>query len=188
MDKLPYWKRAVTCYLLLGLVLGGCKNIFPTPPPTPAFTPIPEGELILFETIERAKGNGSFTEQSPLMMIIQNVGDAEKIKGWISNEAFLKVMQTEFKNQLVIAVFEGWKPVYDFEVEVEQVVLSDRKVEVFTRFIEPAPDMIERHQIISSPYYVVRLSKESLHGDKTFILKVNGQELQESMVTISSNP
>ena len=173
MSRPPGSKFTALCILCISLLLSGCGRILPTPAPTPSLTP--GGPLIPFETIERDKGNGSYESEEPRLVVIRSAAEAGAIQGWVSPEALTAVEQTDYQRQLVVAVFQGWKPVYDYEVQVEQVALRDRTVVVEASFL--GPPTAAQHPAESSPYQVIRISKDNLDDGTAFILKANGQEI-----------
>ncbi len=135
-----------------------------------------------FETIEKEVGTKlgveRYEEEEPKLVIVATSNEIPSLSPNISPEARPELSNTNFDAYFVVAVFQGWKAVYDYEVRIERIAYLDETVKVFAEFIEPTEGQM-LHPAESSPYHVVRVEKPQELASKEirFILVANGQEV-----------
>lgn len=135
-----------------------------------------------FETIEKEVGTKlgveRYEEKEPKLVIVATFDEISSLSPNISPDARPELNNTDFDAYFVIAVFQGWKAVYDYEVRIERIAYLDETVKVFADFVEPTEGQM-LHLAASSPYHVVRVEKpQNLAGKEVqFILVANGQEI-----------
>jgi hypothetical protein len=139
-----------------------------------------------FETIEKEVGTKlgveRYEEKEPKLVIVSTFDDIPSLSPNISPEAQPELNNTDFGEYFLIAVFQGWKAVYDYEVSIERIAYLGETVKVFAEFVEPTEGQM-LHPAVSSPYHVVRVEKpQELAGKEVrFILIANGQEVTSEM-------
>ena len=119
-----------------------------------------------------------YEEKEPKLIIVTALDEVPSLNPNLSPDARPKLSDTDFDSYFVIAVFQGWKAVLDYEVRIERITYLDETVKVFARFVEPAEGQM-LHLAASSPYHVARVEKpQKLAGKEVrFILVANDREV-----------
>jgi len=144
-----------------------------------------EAELS-FETIEKEVGTRlgaqRYEAKEPKLVIIATLDEVSSLSPSLSPEARPELSNIDFSSYFVIAVFQGLKAVYDYEVCIDRITYLDETVKVFTKFVEPTEGQM-LHPAQSSPYHVVRVEKpQNLAGKEVqFMLVANGREVASEM-------
>ncbi len=183
-------QAAFICALAL---LSGCGRASPIPSPTttgePAATPVPtpaiQGTRIPFETIDQAIAGVqiSYQEKRPYMIVLTRADDTGELEGLVSEAAMGKLGDIDFDRELVIAVFQGWKPTWGYAIQVLWVIKTNGEVVVGADLKDP-PEGRGVQQEVTSPYYLIQMSKEDLYGTSKFILNANGEAVFQIEKTI----
>ena len=136
---------------------------------------------LLFETIEEEK-LGVYEAKEPKLVVVATLDEAPLLSPNLFPEARHELSNTDFGAYFVIAVFQGWKPVLDYEVRIERIAYLGETIKVFAEFVEPAEGQM-LHPVESSPHHVVRVEKpQDLAGKEVrFILVASGQEIASEM-------
>lgn len=139
---------------------------------------VPRGVLQGTEVVT-AEG---YEEKEPKLIVVTTLDEVPSLNPNLSPDARPKLSNTDFDAYFVIAVFQGWKAVLDYEVRIERITYLDETVKVFAKFVEPAEGQM-LHPAASSPYHVVRVEKpQELAGKEVrFILVANDQEVASEM-------
>lgn len=119
-----------------------------------------------------------YEEKEPKLVVIATIDEVPSLSPYVFPLARPELDNTDLRAYFVIAVFQGWKPILDYEARIERIVYRDRTVRVFAEFVEPVEGQM-MHPAASSPYHVVRVEKPAqLAGREVrFILVANGQEI-----------
>lgn len=194
MNKQPYWNRVVTYWWLLGLMLSGCNAILPTttattapaPAPTLALTPTVQGVELPFETVERADlpgTGGEYQGITPSLLIITRSEDVSSLGDTISLSAQDELHKLEFDQYFAIAVFQGKKGSNMYGVDIQRVIRDENRITVYTHFTERDPQR-EAGPVVTSPYHIVKVSREGLQGNFDFFLNGDGEVILKVSATL----
>ena len=112
------------------------------------------------------------------MIIIDHPADITLLGDTVSKQALATLQNVDFGQFFVAAIYQGWKPYIDYEITVKNVTHLNDQVIIDASFIGPTPGM-ELHPITSSPYHVIKISREGIQGKVDFILKSDGQTVIE---------
>ena len=192
-EAMAKFLRVIICirpwmFLSLAAVIAyGCGNgaagISPAGTMLPNHRPLPETATpeveLPFETIDRAEWPGArsyYEEEGPGLFILTSPDDIPLIDHYISKKALAEVKNQDFEQVLVIAVFQGEKPTNQYGVEVYRVARRGDTITIYTQFDTPKPD-IEKIDVVTSPYHVIRIQKDSLKGDCRFSIVAVGKEI-----------
>ncbi|MEA3440513.1 MAG: hypothetical protein U9R58_09545 [Chloroflexota bacterium] len=144
-----------------------------------------------FETIEKQKvlsvkeGYESddyemFREEEPKLFIITSSDEISAINTFIPPQTRSALGSTDFNTHFIAAVFQGWKPAYDYHANIERIMQSGKAVKVYARF-EESGNIV--HPMVQSPYHVVRVEKpqEIIGEEVQLILVANGKKIVEEL-------
>jgi hypothetical protein len=170
-----------------GLVaLAGCSEPEPThtDSPTATLVPLPTATRqeieVPFETIERMDSSGTgqlYEEREPKLVILTEAGEYEALGNTVSVEAQMQLLDIDYSDYLVIAVFQGWRPSMPTPqsgVEVHTISLKENTLTIHAHYYEPV-EGYEARDVETSPYHLVKLRRrEDVQGEVEFVLKVDG--------------
>jgi hypothetical protein len=154
--------------------------------PSPTATPV-QGEEIPFETISIGE-DSNYENESPGLMVASQLAEIAPLEKVVFRMPGENLDPSELEDNIAVAVFQGWKPTDKYGVEVQRVTrASAGEVRLYTHFTEPDPNF-EKAPIITSPYHLIRIHREGLQGEVTFILYADGEELLRETHTIAPPP
>jgi hypothetical protein len=109
----------------------------------------------------------------PALIVITKPKDISSIANWIRQESLTLLQNVDYTNNLAIAVFQGWKGILGYAVQIQRISYRDGVVNVYANFIEHEPGTEELHAEIS-PYQIVLVQRfEELNEETTFDLMVD---------------
>jgi hypothetical protein len=115
-----------------------------------------------FTTVEKEVGTRAgaqrYEDKQPNLMIVATADEISSLIPYLAPEFRSVLAGTDFDRYFVIAVFQGLKPTYDYEVQIDRVAYSDKNVRIFSQFLEPTKGQMV-HPVQSSPYHVVKVEK-----------------------------
>jgi hypothetical protein len=155
------------------LLVAGCG-------PTP--TPTPPGESLEWEEIASRDFSSDYKEVIPTMKIAVTLEQVSEFEELLLSPHLESVQNTNFRTDLVVAVFQGKKMTTRYSVKVIDVRLYDDIITVYAEFLTPptpAPgEIVGVGPAVTSPYYVLRVRKTSdLEGNFIFVLVADGKEI-----------
>jgi hypothetical protein len=156
--------RVLPVLSLIGLLMAGCG---------------PQEEPLEWEKIAQYDGGdiAPSPDERPRMTVVATPDQVSELEPYVYSFVLQEISQIDFSEFLVVAVFQGYHGVANYSVEVEKVTLKDRIITVNARFLEPDPNEVTVN-ITSSPYYVLGVQKTpGLHGEFTFVLIADGEEI-----------
>ena len=110
------------------------------------------------------------------MFVVTSPDEIVVIDSYMPPQIRPEINNTDFGAYFIIAVFQGLKRSFNYEVTIERIVQSDNSIKVYVRFEEPG-DLV--NPMMSSPYHVVRVEKPpEIDGKEVqFILVANGKDI-----------
>jgi hypothetical protein len=143
------------------LLLSGCK-----------------AEELSFETIEKQAGSNIYEGPNPRLVVIADPGQAPALDSRISRQAQAALEALDYERYFAIALFQGTKPTTGYSAQIESLTLSDKTITVQADLNDPEDNQMEVvGEAVTSPYHLVKVPKEGLHGALEFVLEVDGEEL-----------
>jgi len=171
MDAL---RRVLVPFLLLVMVISlpGCGR--------------PKGAELPFETVGKGDEFGGvegYGGEHPKLVIVLSPKEIPLIESDVPRLA-QKLKDIDYGQFYVVAVFQGRKPSGAYGVEIQSFRLQDDVVTIYSCFATPKPGQ-ERTLVVTSPYHLVKKSKENLVGKEVeFVLLADGAEVARQRVTI----
>ncbi len=141
-------------------------------------TATPEVEL-QFETIDKAELSWTgkyYEEKEPGLFILARIDDIHFVERYVSEKALSELQNQNFAKVFVIAVFQGEKPTDENSVEIKRVTRRGDKITIYTQFTTPKPHTVAA-DMITSPYHLIKIQKDSMKGDYRFSVVVDGKEI-----------
>lgn len=127
-------------------------------------TPVTNG--LSFQTLMRAAPPGTEPD-APTVYVATNAGDLQSFARFLSPEHKQRVADgVDFSSQAVLAVFAGAKGSSGYEILIERIKVVDGQMQIVVKLTQPAPQDYAL-QVLTSPFHIVRVRKESLKGVDT---------------------
>ncbi len=194
MERRRLVRKVQAVFVCALVLLSGCGRVSPLPLLTatvePAATLVPtpaiQGTRIPFETIDQAIGGEKISEDSeknPYLIILTRADDTGELEGLVSEAAMGRLGDIYFDRQLVIAVFQGWKPTWGYAIQVQWVIKNNGEIVVIADIKNPPKDSIVQQEE-TSPYHLIRISREDLDGISKFTLNANGESIFQIEKTV----
>jgi hypothetical protein len=146
------------------LLLSGCK-----------------AEELPFETIEKGElisADRVYEGINSKLVVLTSASEARLLERGISRQAQADLEALDYERSFAIAVFQGYKGSSGHGVQIESLMLEDITITVKALFNDPEKGQVE---IITdgdySPYHLVKVPKEGLHGALEFVLEVDSEVL-----------
>ncbi|MGH2521057.1 MAG: protease complex subunit PrcB family protein [Anaerolineales bacterium] len=158
----------LTLALLASLALGGCR------------AETQEVELP-FETIERnptSPNTGQQYEGAAQLVVVASPADANALGQTVSLGALAGLRNLDFERQFALAAFQGAQPTDGYGAEIDRVTQFGDVITVYAHFTQRDP-YVYADPAPTSPYHLVKLSREDLKGELTFVLNADGTVISE---------
>lgn len=144
-------------------------------------TPIRASEIkIPFSTVENEPGfpvEKQYESKTPGIIVISNAADIDKVRRYISEEAYTRLAHLDFASNFAVIVFQGLKGSLEYAISVQDITLDGNDVFIYAKLEEPAPDMAAG-AAVTSPYSLVIAGKEGIkQQDIRYHLIANGIEI-----------
>lgn len=153
--------------LLAGLVLSACA---------PA---LPHSGFLPFTTIEKKNdaayiGQQQYNALDPGLIVIGDREAAIESGVWFSEDARRKLDRVDWRTQMALAVFQGWRATGGYGIEVQAVRWDGERVRPDVSLQEPAG---EGYGGVTSPYHLVVVRRPGDLEGLVFELVVGEQVL-----------
>ena len=140
-----------------------------------------------FETIERVDFGGTVQlheGKEPKLVVIVQQKQVNVLGSTVSVKARTKLESLDFDHYFAVAVFQGYKPTLGYGVEVQRIARAREVFIIYAHFSHPEPGQV-RLNIVTSPYHLVKMSKENLVGKEVeFVLLADGAEVARQAVAV----
>ena len=137
-----------------------------------------EQEVVLpFETIEKADTPGTgnnYQGNEPKLEILIDGSEIETVAEYVSPETETILGGVDYDHYFVIAVFQGRKGSTGYGVEIQKIIRGGNRIVIHVYFTEKEPHL-PAAAMETSPYHLVKISRDGLQGDFQFILNVDGK-------------
>lgn len=137
-----------------------------------------EPEISLpFETIEKIDDPGTginYQNMDPKLDILISGDDIAEVLEFVSFDSQVVLQELDYDQYIVVAVFQGRKGELGYGVEIQKVTRQGNRIVVHVHFTEHDPNSVSL-LMESSPYHLVKLSRDGLQGDFQFVLNVDGK-------------
>ncbi len=126
---------------------------------SPLSSPLPGGSMSLpFETLSYEEWGGGYEGQEPLLLLITQPAEVERVEPWLAPEVQVALNGVDFTENDVVALFRGVMPSSNYQTKIEQIVLQERRLVVHAQFWEPNPAW-ESATVHTSPHHLVTIPK-----------------------------
>jgi hypothetical protein len=146
------------------LLLSGCK-----------------AEELTFETIEKVElvdASRQYEGIDPKLVVLTSASEARLLERGLSRQAQAALEAMDYERYFAIAVFWGRKGSLGYSVQIESLTLEDKTITVQADLNDPEDNQMEVVGATeTSPYHLVKMPREGLHGALEFVLQVDGEEL-----------
>jgi hypothetical protein len=128
---------------------------------------------------------GPSPDEQARLTVVTSSQQVSELQDYVYSFVLQQVSETDFSTYLILAVFQGYRGVSNYSIDVEDVVRQGRTITVYTEFLDPDPAEVIVN-ITSSPYYVLKVKKPlDLYGEVTFVLIANDTEIDRETSEIS---
>jgi len=191
----PPAPRAI--HFLVGLVLtliitGSCQSKIVIPSFTPNSPVTQEAvqaleEEITFESISKDE-YALYEGKSPGLIIVSRLDEINKLQEMLSRKHREVLNGLDLAHFLAVAVLQGQKPSNMYGAEVQKVTrVGANEIRLYAHFTERDPKR-EAAGVMTKPYHLIRIPRDGLLGDVTFVLYEDGEELLREKHTIAPPP
>ncbi len=135
-----------------------------------------------FETLENAPSPG-ITTAAPDVAVVSEKEDTYTLGNTVSPGSISKLIDLDYKASFALVVFQGRKPTGGYNVEILNVTHEGNTVNIYVHFTErdPAKPAVE---ILTSPYHLVKVSREGFKGELVFVVLADGKEILRQTDTV----
>ena len=117
-----------------------------------------------FETIERQELSG-YRDKEPALIVIAKPEEIASLDALVSHEIQSRLQTLDYDAQLVVVIFQGWKPTTRYGAQIDRVTRRDSEVTVYAEFSEPKSNE-PTGDLATSPYHMVRVQKMRVWGQQ----------------------
>jgi hypothetical protein len=146
-----------------------------------------EGERLPWEKVvfdRGGYGGASYGGRSPRLVVIARQTDVPSVQNQLLSEHLSLIADVDFSTHFVAIIYQGEKGSTDYSVEVIDVKQAGDKIVLCAQLHEPIPHQV-RGQMVTSPYYVVKIERPEGSGDAfTFVLLDGDEEIVRQTETI----
>jgi hypothetical protein len=139
-----------------------------------------QGEFeVSFETIEMAEIPGTGFEypgREPALVIITSRDDIPLLGKNVSKHSQSFLNPIDFSGHFVLTVFQGIKGTNLYGVEIQHIFQKGNVITIYAHFTERDPS-VGAGTIMTSPYHIVKVSRQGLVGPMEFVLLADGEEI-----------
>lgn len=132
-----------------------------------------------FETIEKAEIPGTGYEypgKEPALKIITKKEEVTSLGDNVSKQSQSILNSVNFAEYFVVTVFQGIKGTTLYGVEIQRIIKKGNAITIYAHFTERDPS-VGAGAIMTSPYHIVKISKQGLIGQVEFVLVTDGEEI-----------
>lgn len=156
-----------------------------TPVPTTesqvSVTPRSASEIkIPFSTVENEPGfpvEKQYESKTPGIIVVSDAADIDKVRQYISEEAYTQLVNLDFTSHFAVIVFQGLKGTLEYAISIQDITRDGNDVFIYAKLEEPAPDMA-KGAAVTSPYSLVIAEKKGIEQqDNRYHLIGNGVEI-----------
>lgn len=130
-----------------------------------------------FETIEqklKADMGPPYEAREPGLMVIARPEEVANLDDWVTEDAKTQLQMLDYDAYFALIVFQGWKPTYGYDIQIERLARLEDKVTIFVQLKEPRPDEVKL-DTVTSPYHLVQVRKmDTWARDVTFNMVADG--------------
>ena len=139
--------------------------------------------FLCFVTVEKIR-NSKYKEKDPELFIITKKDDFSQIASFFSDETINKIDQVDFEQYFLATILMGWNALSSPEifVEITSIKMEDQEIQINAHFSYPRPG-IGAATAVSSPFHIVKVPKNNLHGTFRVILLKDNIYILEKEVT-----
>jgi len=146
-----------------------------------------EGERLPWEKMvfdRGGYGGASYGGRSPRLVVIARQTDVSSVQNQLLSEHLSLIADADFSTHFVAIIYQGEKGSTGYSVEVIDVKQEGDRIVLCAQLHEPIPHQV-RGQMVTSPYYVVKIERPEGSGDAfTFVLLDGDEEIVRQTETI----
>ncbi len=135
-----------------------------------------------FSSIELAQNPGIKTDK-PDLTVVSEKEDTYTLGNTISADSISQLIDLDYKAYFAMVVFQGLKPTGGYKVEIQRIARHGNTVHVYAHFTERDPAN-PATSVVTSPYHMVKISREGIKGEIVFIVYSDGKEILRRTDTV----
>lgn len=123
---------------------------------------------------EEVGNNYSYQGLEPKMVGITDAKSADALTYELQPIHSQTLKGINFEENIAIVIYQGRKATLGYSVDIDNVQFQGQEIVVHTRFLQPDQNWLEN--VTTSPYYILRIKKESQLTGSLFLVLMDGEK------------